>query len=207
MEPTIGPVPYAVAVAIGSSRLDGTTADTGSGAPGVAKGDLAELGWLLGSSFRSYLLLAEKAVSAVPFGFRGYMVLLAVSRWCPGSQLELGRRLAIDKTVMTHIIDSLESAGLVERRPGPEDRRARRVVLTSAGEEARCAAAQALATDEERLLQGMSPATRESLVEALTFLARRGGSGPECGEMSCSGSDDAVGSPCSSACTGAEWEC
>ena len=34
---------------------------------------------------------------------------------------------------MTYLLDDLEQAGLIERRPEPADRRARRVVATDAG--------------------------------------------------------------------------
>jgi hypothetical protein len=37
--------------------------------------------------------------------------------------------------VMTYLIDDLEQAGLVERRPDPADRRARHVVITESGRE------------------------------------------------------------------------
>jgi len=143
-----------------------------------------DLGWLLGASLRAYMEGAERAVAPIPFGYKGYMVLSAVRRFCPGTQLELGRRLAIDKTVMTHVIDALEEAGLVTRRPGPADRRARRVALTAAGEEALQAAVERLAAEERRLLGGVPVAVRDQLVEGLTYLAEKGGSGPECGEVS-----------------------
>ena len=142
-----------------------------------------DLGWLLAGSLRSYLLVAERAVAAIPFGYRGYTVVGAVRRWCPGSQLELGRRLLIDKTVMTHLIDSLESAGLVERQPGSADRRARRVVLTAQGESAWHEASGRLAIEEERILDGLSLDQRETLIEALTLFSGQGGCGPVCGEI------------------------
>jgi len=151
----------------------------------------ADLGWLLGASLRAYLSVAEEAVEAIPFGFRGYTVLAAVGRWCPGSQLELGRRLGIDKTVMTHVIDSLEERGLVARRPGPGDRRARRVELTAEGRLAWEEASARLSAEECRLLDGLPAGKREALVEALTFLAGEGGSGPQCGELS-----GEAGAPC-----------
>src|SRR5437899_1222193 len=42
-----------------------------------------------------------------------------------------------DASYVTWIVDRLESAGLVERRPEPGDRRVKRVVLTPAGVEAK----------------------------------------------------------------------
>lgn len=45
----------------------------------------------------------------------------------------LGERLGIDKSYVTAIADSLEQSGLVERRPDPNDRRVRNLVLTERG--------------------------------------------------------------------------
>src|SRR6266567_550421 len=50
-----------------------------------------------------------------------------------GSQLALAQHLGVDRTVMTYLLDSLAEAGLVERRPDPADRRARRIVATARG--------------------------------------------------------------------------
>ena len=41
-----------------------------------------------------------------------------------GNQGTLGQQLGIDRTVLTYLIDDLESLGLVERRPDPADRHA-----------------------------------------------------------------------------------
>jgi len=114
---------------------------------------------------------------------RGYYVLKAVQSQCPGSQLELGRRLLIDKTVMTHVLDDLESAGLVERQPDPSDRRARRVVLTEAGGELVADSARRLADHENAMLAPLADEQRAALVEALTLLAGHAGLGPGCGEL------------------------
>lgn len=93
----------------------------------------SDLGWALGAVFRAYVKSAEAAVADLPGGPRGYQVLAAAARDLPGSQLALAQQLGIDRTVMTYLLDDLERAGLVERRPDPADRRARRVTATDAG--------------------------------------------------------------------------
>ncbi len=50
---------------------------------------------------------------------------------------ELARRLGCDNSNITGIVDRLESRGLIERRPSPEDRRVKLLVLTKKGEELR----------------------------------------------------------------------
>ncbi|NVN92545.1 MAG: MarR family transcriptional regulator [Desulfuromonadales bacterium] len=49
------------------------------------------------------------------------------------SQAELSEKTRIDRTTITGIIDRLEKRGLVERQSHPEDRRAKRIILTDRG--------------------------------------------------------------------------
>lgn len=51
----------------------------------------------------------------------------------PASQLALPHCLVIDRTVMTRLVDDIERAGLVTRRPDQADRRVRQVLATPAG--------------------------------------------------------------------------
>jgi DNA-binding MarR family transcriptional regulator len=97
----------------------------------AALGD--DLGWALGAFFRSYRDAVKETLGDVPGGPRGYQVLRFAVAETPATQLALATQLGIDRTVMTYLLDDLESAGLVERRPDPADRRARRVVATPAG--------------------------------------------------------------------------
>lgn len=48
---------------------------------------------------------------------------------------ELGKRLFVSPGNMTGLIDALERAGMVERKPNPQDRRAQLVALTQRGHE------------------------------------------------------------------------
>jgi DNA-binding MarR family transcriptional regulator len=92
-----------------------------------------DLGWGLGMAFRAYLEAANAAFGDLPGGPRGYQVLVSAARGEPESQRALARRLGIDRTVMTYLLDDLEEGGLVQRRPDPSDRRARRIEVTAEG--------------------------------------------------------------------------
>jgi len=59
--------------------------------------------------------------------------LLVLRRSAPRSMGDLAASLPIDPSSMTGLIDRLESSGLVERVPVPEDRRIRGVILTQSG--------------------------------------------------------------------------
>ena len=97
--------------------------------PGPRRDDL---GWGLGVVFLAYVTAAHAAVADLPGGPRGYQILAAAARGVVGSQLALAQQLGVDRTVMTYLLDDLEAAGLIERRPDPTDRRARHVVATTA---------------------------------------------------------------------------
>jgi DNA-binding MarR family transcriptional regulator len=114
-----------------------------------------DLGWALGVLFRAYSKAANSAFADVPGGPRGYQVLTAVGRSDPRSQLELANHLGLDRTVMTYLLDDLERAGLIERRPDPADRRARRIVATQAGRELGCGLAKRLMQAEDQVLAGL----------------------------------------------------
>jgi len=49
------------------------------------------------------------------------------------TQRELANLMAIENPTLVRLLDSLEEQGLIERRPCPNDRRARRLHLTGAG--------------------------------------------------------------------------
>lgn len=104
--------------------------------PGFAEACAAlgdDLGWALGAFFRSYRDAVKETLGDIPGGPRGYQVLRFAAGSAPATQLALAQQLGIDRTVMTYLLDDLEAEGLVERRPDPADRRARRVVATAAG--------------------------------------------------------------------------
>jgi DNA-binding MarR family transcriptional regulator len=114
-----------------------------------------DLGWALGVVFRSYAKAANSAFCDVPGGPRGYQVLAATARSDPRSQLELASHLGVDRTVMTYLLDDLEKAGLIERRPDPADRRARRIAATASGRQLLAELSQRLSAAEDDVLAGL----------------------------------------------------
>jgi DNA-binding MarR family transcriptional regulator len=131
----------------------------------------SDLGWALGTVMRNYLRAVDEVVADVPGGPRGYQVLAACGREGPRTQLALARQLGVDRTVMTYLLDDLQNAGLVERRPDPADRRARRIELTTAGNARLCELAGLLRAAEDRLLERLDPEEREVLRGLLFRLA------------------------------------
>lgn len=76
----------------------------------------------------------------------------------------------ISSGAMTNRIDRLEQAGLVARRPDPDDRRGKLVVLTGKGREVIDSAISAHVETEMRLLAALSPAEQQTLKRLLVKL-------------------------------------
>jgi DNA-binding MarR family transcriptional regulator len=79
----------------------------------------------------------------------------------------LSRLLMLSPAGMTNRVDRLEAAGLVERRPDPDDRRSSLVVLTSAGKERTDAAVTDHVANEADLLSGLTVTERRTLDQLL----------------------------------------
>jgi DNA-binding MarR family transcriptional regulator len=130
-----------------------------------------DLGWGLGVVFRAYVAAAHAAVSELPGGPRGYQVLAAAAHGTVNSQLALAQHLGIDRTVMTYLIDDLEAAGLIERRPDPADRRARKLVSTDQGATLLVELDRRLQAAEAQLLAPLDDTSREAFRSQLRVLA------------------------------------
>jgi DNA-binding MarR family transcriptional regulator len=130
-----------------------------------------DLGWSLGVLFRAYVKTSAAATADLPGGHRGYQVLASACRGLPGSQSALAQQLGIDRTVMTYLLDDLERAGLVERRPDPTDRRNRQILPTDAGHELLDTLERRLGAIETHVLAGLSESERETLKSLLGQVA------------------------------------
>ncbi|WP_285644850.1 MarR family winged helix-turn-helix transcriptional regulator [Lentzea sp. NBRC 102530] len=130
-----------------------------------------DFGWTLGVVFRAYVKATNQAVGDLPGGHRGYQILTAATRDRPESQSALCQQLGIDRTVMTYLLDDLERASLVERRPAPADRRTRLVVATEVGRARLAELDSRLGHAEAHVLSGLPAGDRKAFKELLCRLA------------------------------------
>ncbi|MGM1057929.1 MarR family winged helix-turn-helix transcriptional regulator [Saccharothrix sp. Mg75] len=94
----------------------------------------ADLNWLLHRAAQKLGAVAQEAAARHGVTARGQLVLSALSNdEFPRTQLALGHALAVDKTTLTAELDRLERAGLIVRKPDPNDRRVRVPSLTERG--------------------------------------------------------------------------
>lgn len=133
---------------------------------GVTDDDTAkDLGWLVGQIQHGYLMTASAAIDSLPGGLRGMRVLGDAIRGKAPNQIEVARRFGIDRTVMVRLVDDMEAAGLVERRPDPADRRARRIVATERGRAAYEDAWTRLQLVDDHVLAPLSAAERAAFTD------------------------------------------
>lgn len=86
------------------------------------------------------------------------------------SQQALAERLALPPSRMVAIVDSLEEAGLLERRPAPDDRRVRALHLTARGRRVLARATDVALAHEAKLCEELDEEERERLIDLLQKL-------------------------------------
>lgn len=147
-------------------RSDGT-ADPETGRPQLED----DFGFAIGVVFRAYAKVVEAAVADLPGGPRGYFVLMAAVQGHANSQRSLAERLGIDRTIMTYLLDDLERAGLVERKPDPSDRRNRHILPTELGTQRWQELSGPVGLAEQQLLEVLPEPARATFRALLRTLA------------------------------------
>jgi len=106
---------------------------------------------------------------AIEAGFRPPClgVIAVVAHHQPVSQREISDALGLDASDVVGVMDVLESAGIVERRRDPHDRRRHAVVLTEEGEAAAQRFLDLRAEVEERVFGGLNANERRQLTDLL----------------------------------------
>jgi len=82
-------------------------------------------------------------------------------------QQQIGAAMGIDPSTMVSLVDQLGRAGLAKRRPHPQDRRAREILITPKGRRTLKRGRELAEEVEGDVLQGLSPAERRRLVTLL----------------------------------------
>jgi DNA-binding MarR family transcriptional regulator len=86
------------------------------------------------------------------------------------SQQALAARLGLPASGMVALVDGLEDAGLLERRPAPADRRVRALYLTPKGRQTLQRAVEVAIAYEAELCSGLEATEREQLIDLLQKL-------------------------------------
>ena len=87
----------------------------------------------LGALVRRLSLITGGADDTLPLTNTQRLALYELGASGPLRLVDLARPLGVTAPTASRAVDVLESHGLVERRPDPEDRRAQRIALTNEG--------------------------------------------------------------------------
>jgi len=125
------------------------------------------LGYLLKHAQLRMAELTAAALAPYVIDGRELGVLLVLADGQPASQQQAAQRLAIDRTTMVAMLDTLEGKGLVSRHPDTDDRRRNVVELTDAGRDILQRAVKASDDAERALLAPLSPQAARQLRDSL----------------------------------------
>ncbi len=125
------------------------------------------LGYLLKHAQLRMAELTAAALAPYVINGRELAVLLVLADGQPASQQQAAQRLAIDRTTMVAMLDTLEGKGLVSRHPDADDRRRNVVELTEAGQDILQRAVKASDEAERALLAPLSPRAAQQLRNSL----------------------------------------
>lgn len=138
--------------------------------PALANGLHDDLHWLFARVKQGLAVAATPALRKYGLSHWGYTVLVAVANSPATSQLALAQIVSVDKSKLVLVIDELETAGFVRRRPDPADRRARRIEATDAGRQMLHSARREIDAIEGELLADLPSSARADLRMTLRLL-------------------------------------
>jgi DNA-binding MarR family transcriptional regulator len=133
----------------------------------------------LGTSIREdvVVLLARASGAALrtanaalePFGFRArhYATVKIAAEGGGVPQRQIGAVLGLDPSAVVALVDDLESLGLVQRQPDPDDRRTRLVSPTTAGLAMLETVSPVVGRVQERSMGGLTATERETFLHLL----------------------------------------
>ncbi|MEU4766978.1 MarR family transcriptional regulator [Actinosynnema sp. NPDC023794] len=140
-------------------------------APSLGCTSRAGLNWLLHRAAQKLGTVAQEAAVRHGITTRGQIVLTALaSEEFQRTQLALGHALGVDKTTLTAELDRLERAGLIMRKPDPNDRRVRVPVITEQGRAVQREVEELHVQVEREFTAELSPEEARALHELLERL-------------------------------------
>jgi DNA-binding MarR family transcriptional regulator len=156
----------------GARRAEAETAGPGREAPPLTEAQaFTTVGFLLSQLGAANARRFRDVLAPTGLEPRQFAVLRHLAQSEGRSQQALADHLAIPPSRMVALIDELEERGLVERRPNPEDRRARALFLTRAGRRVLGRATTLGLDHEAALCSVLGPGERQQLIELLQRIA------------------------------------
>lgn len=146
-----------------------------SGAVDPCKTELRTLcarpGFLLRRAHQISVAIFERACADCDLTPAQYAVLAALRGRSDMDQSTLARALGYDKVTIVRVLQIMEGRHLVERTPAPDDRRAKRLRLTTAGTALHDAAQRPVERAYRTFLAPLSKPQQQELIDMLDLLA------------------------------------
>jgi len=131
---------------------------------------MSQIGYLLADNSRLARRAFDERVRAEGVTGPQARLLLMLDRVPGQNQGHYADLLDVEPITLGRMVDRLEDAGLVERRPDPADRRARRLHLTARSREKLARLRDRLDAMVDEIMTGLSVADREEFVRLLTVV-------------------------------------
>lgn len=131
---------------------------------------MSHIGYLLADNSRLARRAFDERVRADGVTGPQARLLLLLQRTPGENQGYYADQLDVEPITLCRMVDRLEEAGLVERRPDPNDRRARRLHLTDKSRQKLAHLRERLEGLVDEILVGLSPAEREEFRRLLTLV-------------------------------------
>lgn len=128
------------------------------------------IGYLLKHTQLRFQEIQRQVLSPLGLDGRLLAVLIVAGHGAPCQQSHLAETLGVDRTTMVDLVDQLETSGWVQRRPDPDDRRARLVHLTPQGRKAQAAGTAASNEIEHQFLSALPSADQRAFRRMLKSL-------------------------------------
>ncbi len=126
------------------------------------------VGFLIGDASRMLRRIFNERVTPMGLTQAQWRALVHLSRNEGLNQVSLSELLEVQPITVARLIDKLVAAGLVERRPDPNDRRAQRLFLTSQAAPVLDHIWEIAEETYDVVLAGLSLSERVALVDLLT---------------------------------------
>src|SRR5215216_1696990 len=148
-----------------TTRPEAEVVDPPSGPPRTEP-----IGRALATTAKAVTRAFEDELAAAGGSQATWLILLALKQQAWRTQQEIAATVGIEGATLTHHLDRVEKAGLIDRARDPDDKRAVRVELTPAGEQKFLELAQAAMRFDKRLRQGLSEGEVDAFRATLTRL-------------------------------------